>query len=193
MHSSWPTCQSHPRPRTPRRHTPTCRGQWAALQWDKQRLCPAPSSKLLSVTSESRPGLCQHGCHVWVCVPYAPTALNGSDPALPRQHREQTLSPRLRWRPHCTGPGAEARRARHSAPAGDKHTGALEGWPPGIQFFVFPKEVIVHLIICGFEIVNIRLVGCWSWKLHVGSCSEGPDAEPPFAERHKGQERSQSD
>lgn len=93
----------------------------------------------------------------------------------------------------AAGPGAEARRARHSAPARDKHTGALEGRPPGIQFFVFPKEVIVHLIVCGFEIVNIRLVGGWSWKLHVGSCSKGPDAESPFAARHKGQEGSQSD
>lgn len=73
-----------------RRHTPTCRGQWAALQWDKQRLCPAPSSKLLSVTSEPRPGLCQHGRHVWVCVPYAPTALNGSDPHAYRRGRPRS-------------------------------------------------------------------------------------------------------
>ena len=57
-----------------------------------------------------------------------------------------------------------------------------------MQFFVFPKEIVVHLVICGFEIINVWLVGCWSWKLHVSSCSKGPDAESSFAERHKTKE-----
>jgi hypothetical protein len=55
----------------------------------------------------------------------------------------------------------------------------------GIQFFVFPEKIIVHLVICGFEIIDIGLVGCWSWELHMSSCSKRPDTEPPFAGRHK--------
>lgn len=68
----------------------------------------------------------------------------------------------------------------------------LKGQPTGIQFFVFPKEIIVHLIICGFEIINIWLVGCGSWKLHMSSCSKGPDTESSFAERHKGERENHS-
>lgn len=69
-------------------------------------------------------------------------------------------------------------------PARDQHVGRVKGRPTGIQFFVLPKEIIVHLVVCSFEIINIRLVRCWSWELHVGSCSKGPDTESPFAERH---------
>ena len=52
----------------------------------------------------------------------------------------------------------------------------------GIQFFVFPEEVIVHLVICGFEVINIGLVRCWSWELHMSSCSKGADTETSLAE-----------
>lgn len=60
--------------------------------------------------------------------------------------------------------------------------GFLKGHSTGIQFFVFPKKIIVHLIICCFEIINIRLVWCWSWKFHMSSCSKGSDTESSFAE-----------
>lgn len=74
-------------------------------------------------------------------------------------------------------------------PARDQHMGFVKGQPTGIQFFVLPKEIIVHLVVCSFEIINIWLVRCWSWELHVGSCSKGPDTESPFAERHRRRER----
>lgn len=49
-----------------------------------------------------------------------------------------------------------------------------------VEFFVFLNEIFVHLVIGGLEIINVGLVGCWSWKPHVGPCAKGPDAEPPF-------------
>lgn len=51
-----------------------------------------------------------------------------------------------------------------------------------VELFVFPKEITVHLIIYSFEIINIGLVGCWSWRLHVCPFSKGLDTESLFAE-----------
>ena len=50
-----------------------------------------------------------------------------------------------------------------------------------MEFFVFPKKVFVHLVTRGSEIINVWPVACWSWKLHVCSCSSGPDTESSFA------------
>lgn len=61
--------------------------------------------------------------------------------------------------------------------------------PVGIQFLVFPKKIIVHLIISGFEIINIRLVGRWSWKLHMSPGSKGAHAKSSFAERQKAEQQ----
>lgn len=115
---------------------------------------------------------------------------------LPQQRQEQNPAS-LRVRGGRSAPHAPARTALHWRSAWGCHRlhlpdttalGSLKGQPTGIQFFVFPKEVIVHLIVCGFEIINVWLVGRWSWKLHVSPCPKGPDAESPFAERHRRRE-----
>lgn len=72
----------------------------------------------------------------------------------------------------------------HKSHPPDGHSGSLRV-SHGIQFFVFPEEIIVHLVICGFEVINIGLVRCWSWELHMSSCSKGADTETTFAGRHK--------
>ena len=64
----------------------------------------------------------------------------------------------------------------HKSRPPDDHSGSLRV-SHGIQFFVFPEEMIVHLVIRGFEVINIGLVRCWSWELHMSSCSKGADTE----------------
>lgn len=63
----------------------------------------------------------------------------------------------------------------------------VKGPSAGIQFFVFPKEVTVHLIVCRFEIVNVGLVWGGSWQLHVSPGTKGSDAETTFTEKQKGE------
>lgn len=64
-------------------------------------------------------------------------------------------------------------------------SGILKGPSAGIQFFVFPKQVTVHLIVCRFEIVNVGLVWGRSWQLDVSPGTERSDAETTFAEKEK--------
>ena len=40
---------------------------------------------------------------------------------------------------------------------------------------VFAEKVLVHLLICGGEILYNREVGCQSWQSHTGSHSKRPD------------------
>lgn len=47
---------------------------------------------------------------------------------------------------------------------------------------VLPKEIIVHLTLSSFEIINIWLVMCWSCQRHMSSCSKEPDTESSYAE-----------
>lgn len=61
-------------------------------------------------------------------------------------------------------------------------------WAPRIQLFVFPEQVVVHLVVGGLEIVNIGLVRGGPRKLHVSPRPEGANDEAAFAERHKGRE-----
>lgn len=81
---------------------------------------------------------------------------------------------------HPAGWGIRVTTSHKSHPPED-HPASLRV-SHGIQFFVFPEEIIVHLVICGFEVINIGLVRCWSWELHMSSCSKGPDTETPLAE-----------
>lgn len=173
--------------------TPACGGeQRAALQWENQLGSVAPafltSAALADVTPE--PAL-DH-------VNMGSTSASAGPTRPPAHHMCRVTQHGTPRQPLGTcitdSPRREARATpRQRAPARDKHAGFLKGRPTGIQFFVLPKEIIVHLIICSFEIINIWLVGCWSWELHVCSCSEGPDAESPFAETHKERTKSQLD
>jgi len=51
----------------------------------------------------------------------------------------------------------------------------------GIQFLVFTDQVVVHLLISGFEVINVGFVRSGSREFHVGSCAEGTHVEPSLA------------
>ncbi len=51
----------------------------------------------------------------------------------------------------------------------------------GIQLLVFTDQVVVHLLVSGFEVENVGFVRSGSWEFHVGSCAEGTHIKPSLA------------
>lgn len=140
---------------------------------------PTPSSKLLfSTTSKPFPD--------FVCMVLTPTSAGPMSTVRIACAETQRYPPASREAPKLEAGGTHTLQAP-GTPARTTTVG-LQTPPAGIQFFVFPKEIVVHLIVGGFEIVNIWLVRSWPWKLHMGSRSKRPDTESSFAERHKGRE-----
>lgn len=68
--------------------------------------------------------------------------------------------------------GVSVMPAPQVTPARPPHWG-LKGPPAGIQFFVFPKKTVVHLITRGSEMINVGIVWLWFRKLHGIPAAKG--------------------
>lgn len=112
-------------------------------------------------------------------------------PACPRCSQVWAGRPPALWNSHLQPSGHPLSLHRWGADQTDLHHSGTFLASVCFSYFcpiyvkchsVLPKEIIVHLTLSSFEIINIWLVTCWSCQRHMSSCSKEPDTESSYAE-----------